>query len=132
MSVKQHISYSEAFKRQVVEQIETGKFRCADHARRAYGVRGTGTIGRWLRKYGSGQHTPKRIKIMNLDEVDETKELKKRVRALESALADAQMRYLLSESHLEIACKRMDTDADTFKKKHATNLFGRPGGKAQP
>lgn len=132
MSTKQHITYSEAFKRQVVEQIESGKFRCAEHARSTYGIGGKATVGLWLRQYGSGKHNPKRIKIMNLEEVDETKALKKRVRALEGALADAQMRYLLSESHLEIACKRMDIDAETFKKKHATNLFGKPRGKAHP
>lgn len=132
MSNSKHITYSEAFKRQVVEQLESGKFQCAAHAMRAYGIRGTATVGSWLRRYGSGKCNPKRIKIMSLNEIDETKELKKRVRALESALADAQMRSLLNEAHLEIACERMKTDMETFKKKHATTLFGAAHRKDRP
>lgn len=130
MKIHKHIRYSEAFKRQVVEQVESGKFRNAFHAMRSLGIRGTDTVNRWLHRYGTGKCVPKRIKIMSLNEIDEAKELKKRVRALERALADAQMRSLLSESYLEIACERMDTEPEQFKKKHATTLSGPPRKKA--
>jgi transposase-like protein len=116
MKNHKYIRYSEAFKRQVVEQIESGKFHNAWHARRSLGIRGTTTVIRWLRQYGTDKCIPKCIKIMSLKEIDETKELKKRVRSLESALADAQMRSLLSDSYLKIACERMDTDPEQFKK----------------
>lgn len=129
MSINKHITYSEGFKRQVVDQIESGKFRTIAEAKRAYGIRGAMTLNDWLERYGRGKCLPKRIKIMSLNEIDEAKELKKRVRALESALADAQMRSLLNESYLEIACERMDTDAEQFKKKHATKLSGLPRRK---
>lgn len=118
-----HITYSEAFKRQVVEQIETGKFVNASQAARCYGIRGAETIRRWQTRYGREEYLPKHIKVMSLNEIDETKEMKKRIRALETALADAQMRSLLNESFLNIACKRMDTDPEAFKKKHATTLY---------
>lgn len=124
------IRYSEAFKRQVVEHVESGKFRNAWHATRSLGIRGTNTVIRWLRQYGTDKCIPKRTLIMSLNEIDEAKELKKRVRALEHALADAQMRSLLCESYLEIACERMDTDPEQFKKKHATSLSGPPRKKA--
>lgn len=126
------IRYSEAFKRQVVEQIQSGKYSSIKQARRAYGIRGAMTINRWLERYGNKDLLPKQIKIMSRNEIDETKELKKRVRALESALADAQMRSLLNEAHLEIACERMQTDIETFKKKHATTLFGSAHRKDHP
>src|SRR5690554_3214782 len=100
MERKQVIRYGEAFKRQVVEQIETGKFRDIADANRTYGIRGATTVRNWLKRYGTGKSLPKLIKIMSLSEMDETNELKKRVRALESALADAQMRNLLNESYL--------------------------------
>ncbi len=129
MKIHKHVTYSEAFKRQVVDQIESGKFRNAYHARVSLGIPGMATVHRWLRRYGSDEYIPKRIKIMSLEEVDETKELKKRVRALETALADAQMRSLLSDSYLEIACNRMETDPEQFKKKHATTLSGPPRKK---
>jgi len=116
--MKQHkiIRYSEAFKRQVVEQIQSGKYHNIAQARRAYGIRGALTVNSWLERYGNKDLLPKQIKIMSLNEIDEAKELKKRVRALETALADAQMRSLLNEAHLEIACERMKTDVETFKK----------------
>lgn len=126
MARNQVIRYGEAFKRQVVEQIETGKLRNIADANRTYGIRGAVTVKNWLKRYGSGKCFPKQIKIMSLNEIDENKELKKRVRALESALADTQMRNLLNESYLEIACERMDTDAEAFKKKHATRLSKAP------
>lgn len=129
MKTYENIRYSEAFKRQVVEQIESGKFRSLSEASRTYGISGITSIRKWLKTYGSEKCIPKQIKIMSLKERDETKELKKRVRALESALANAQMHNLLNESFLEIACERMDTDAESFKKKHATTLSGEPRRK---
>lgn len=81
-------------------------------------------MGKWLRKYGSSNALPKRVKIMSRDEIDETQQLKKRVRELERALADSHMRGLLKESYFEIACERMGIDPDEFKKKHATSLSG--------
>ena len=44
--MKGTVRYSEAFKRQVVEQIGRGQYRSAEHARRAYGIRGAMTV--WL------------------------------------------------------------------------------------
>jgi transposase-like protein len=110
MKNRKIIRYSEAFKRQVVDQVESGKFRNAFHATRSLGISGKATVSRWLRQYGTDKCIPKRIVIMSLNEIDEAKELKKRVHALEHALADAQMRSLLSDSYLKIACERMDTD----------------------
>jgi transposase len=62
MKTKQNIRYSEAFKHQVVEQIESGKFRNIAEANRAYGIKGAITVRRWLEAYGSGQCLPKLIK----------------------------------------------------------------------
>jgi transposase-like protein len=132
MKLKKYIRYSEAFKQQVVEQIEAGKFRNIAGVNQAYGIRGSSTVIRWIKQYGSDKSLPQHIKIMSLNEIDETRELKKRVRELERALAETQMRNLLSESFLDIACERMNTDAAQFKKKHATQLSGLPGKKDRP
>ena len=37
------LKYSEAFKQQVVEEIEEGRFSSANEAARAYGIRGIST-----------------------------------------------------------------------------------------
>ena len=86
MKLKKHIRYSEAFKQQVVEQIEAGKFRNMAGVNQAYGIRGSSTVIRWIKQYGSDKSLPQQIKIMSLNEIDEARELKKRVRELERAL----------------------------------------------
>ena len=48
------VKYSEAFKQQVIEEIERGRFSSAYEAAEAYGVRGKGTIERWLGASGRG------------------------------------------------------------------------------
>ena len=119
---RQVIRYSEAFKRQVVQGIEGGKHESIEHARRVYGIGGTMTIWRWARKYGREDLLPKIVRVETLDERDELKEARKRVRELEAAVADAHLDYCLEKAYLRVACDRMGTDPDSFKKKHALTL----------
>lgn len=116
------IQYSEAFKRQVVEQIWRGKYRSVAHAQRAYGIRGATTIAKWVKKYGPEEIQLRRIRIETMKETDELKAARKRIRELEAALADAHMDNCLEHAFLEIACERMDTPVEEFKKKHALTL----------
>jgi len=130
MQTRTYIRYSEAFKRQVVSEIEAGKHRGASAAARAYGIKGSETVPLWLRRYGRPDAVPKKIHISTMAEEDENKALKQRVRELEKALADAYMKGLLEESYLEIACRQMGVDVDQFKKKHVTKLSQKPPGRA--
>jgi transposase-like protein len=120
MKANQATRYSEAFKQQVISELASGKFSGPYAAARAYGIRGTATVGGWLRKYGRGDLAPRRLVISTMNERDETKELQKRVRDLEKALADTHMKELLGEAYLEIACKRLGLEVEAFKKKAAT------------
>ena len=114
--------YSEAFKRQVVEEIASGKFSSAYKAEQAYGIRGKTTVTQWIRKYGRDDLLPKRIRIETMEEIDQLKEARKRIRELEAALADAHIDHCLEHAFLEIACERMETGIDDFKKKNALTL----------
>ena len=114
--------YSESFKRQVVDEIDRGKFLSPYKAQKAYDIRGNGTIERWIRKYGREDLLPKRIRIETMQEVDRLKEARKRIKELEAALADAHIDNCLEHAFLEIACERMETDLDDFKKKDALTL----------
>ncbi len=116
------IRYSEAFKRQVVGELERGKFRSISEASRAYNVRGAETIQKWIRRYGNENILPKKVKIETMKERDELKEAKKRIRELEAALADAHIDHALSDAYVQIACERMGEDPETFKKKHGITL----------
>ncbi len=50
--VKTVIRYSEAFKKQVVDEIDRGKFTSPYAAQKAYGIHGQMTVTKWIRKYG--------------------------------------------------------------------------------
>ena len=87
-----------------------------------YGVRGCGTVERWLRKYGNGSRG-KIIRVETPKEIDQLKQLKERVRRLETALADANIDLALERAYTQIACERAGIkDVAEFKKKH-------PGGQ---
>lgn len=114
--------YSEAFKRQVVDEIERGKYTSPFKARKAYKIPGSGTVERWVRKYGREDLLPKIIRVESLKERDEIKESRKRIKDLEVALADAHIDCCLGNAFLEIACERMGTNMEDFKKKNALTL----------
>jgi transposase len=111
------IEYSEAFKRQVVGELERGKFGSLDAARRAYGIGGATTVTRWVRRYGHEDLLPKRVRIQTLKERDELKEARKRIRELEAAVADAHIDHCLEKAYFHVACDRMGVDPEDFKKR---------------
>jgi len=60
---KEFITYSEAFKMQVVEEIRQGKYASMLQAQKAYGIRGMNTIRDWIKKYGKEELLPKRVRV---------------------------------------------------------------------
>lgn len=113
------IRYSEAFKLQVLRELEEGRFETRGAAYRAYGIRGNGTIERWAVKYGKNHLTGKVIRVETPKEINEMKTLRKRVRDLEKALANERLDHMLDEAYLQIACRTAGiNDVDGFKKKH--------------
>ncbi len=94
--------YSNAFKRHVVDQIESGQLSIAQ-ARRRYNIGGSSTIYRWLNNFGTTQHTCKIMRIQTPDEVDQLKDLQRQKQELESALAQAHLKILALESTLKVA-----------------------------
>ena len=118
------VSYSEAFKMRVVEEIGQGRFATISQAQKAYGICGMNTIQQWVKKYGRPELLPKRVRVETMDEIDELKEAKKRIRDLEKALSDAHMNYCLERAFLEIACEEMGTSRDELKKNNAIRLAG--------
>lgn len=122
MKEKKTIRYSEAFKLNVVWEIETGKYSGPYAAMQAYRIGGGNTVHRWLRQYGRSDLLRRQVTISTMEEHDEKKALRKRVRELEKALADTHMKGLLEEAYLQIACERLGLDPSEFKKKAATKL----------
>lgn len=112
------LQYSEAFKRKVVSEMESGKFRTQAEAREAYDIRGSMTISKWLRKYGKTHLLPKVIRVETREERDQIKALKKQVKDLEKALAKMTVKSVINEAYFEIACENSGTDdVEGMKKK---------------
>ena len=102
---------------EVVRELET-ELAPAEHVRRKYGV-GVGTIQEWLGKYGNGTRG-KIIRVETPKEINELKQLKERIRRLETALADANVDLVLERAYTHLACQRAGiTDVAEFKKKAA-------------
>ena len=116
------VRYSEAFKRQLVLELERGKYRSLHRACQAYGIASTSTLSRWVRCYGREDILPKNVRIETLKERDELKEARKRIRDLEAAVADAHIDHCLEKAYFHVACDRMGVDPDDFKKKNVMKL----------
>ena len=120
MSQKPPRRYSEAFKLQVIGELESGKLKSRCEARRKYGILGNATIAKWLKKYGKNHLLPGVLRMEMPNEADRVKELQKEVLRLKHALADAHMDVVLNESWLKIACQEFGgQDFEEFKKKLA-------------
>jgi len=105
-----------------VDELERGKHASIESARRAYSIGGTMTMYGWIRKYGSEDLLPKRVRIETLKEQDELTLARKRIRELEAAVADAHIDHCLEKAYLHVACDRMGVDPEDFKKKNAMTL----------
>ena len=53
------VRYSDAFKRQIVEEIESGRHGSLNGVAQAYGIGGMSTVARWVRQYGREDLLPK-------------------------------------------------------------------------
>ena len=124
-------SYSTAFKRQVIEQLESGRFSSINEAKKHYGIRGDNTIQLWLRKHGRNHLCPKVVRIEMPDEKDQIRELNKQIRQLKEALGHTQAENVINQAFLKIACERMGMDVEDFKKKADSLRSGRPNEQAQ-
>jgi transposase-like protein len=117
------VRYSEAFKLQVVRELEEGKHSSCFAAGEAYGIRGPSTVGRWARRYGREHLTKKVVRVETTGERDELRRLKERVRDLERALGDTTLDLRLEREYVKLACRQAGIDdVEAFKKK----VHGKP------
>ena len=116
--MKAAIRYSEAFKMQVVWEVEQEGLN-ASEIRRKYGIKGGGTVEGWVRRYGSGS-IGRIIRVQKPEEIDERDQMRRRIRALETALADSNLDLALERQYMRLACERAGIrDVTEFKKKAA-------------
>ena len=100
----------------VVQELEGGGLAFGVVARK-YGIKGTATVQRWVRKHGNGTRG-KIIRVEKPEETDQTQKLKERVRVLERTVGSLHVELALERAYTEIACGWAGIeDVAAFKKK---------------
>ena len=113
-------SYSTAFKRKIVLEIEKGEISI-EGARKLYGIGGGDTIQKWMKKFGKNELISKVVKIQMKNELDEMKKLKKEKQELESAFAKSQVENFALRALVRIA--KEDYGIDLKKKSGEKESF---------
>lgn len=121
-----HLRYSVSFKRQVVSELESGRFGSLEQARRHYGIGGSTTVRRWVERLGANRLLPKVVRVEKPDEASRVRQLQQEVRQLKQALGQTQLEKVLAESYLQIACDRLGEEVGSFKKKADTKQSASP------
>lgn len=117
MAGREVFRYSEAFKLQVVSELESGKLGSHAAACRRYGIGGGATIKSWLRRYGKNHLLHKVVRVEKPGERDQVKILQARIRDLERAVADAKVQETLHKAYFEIVCEEFGVlDPGALKK----------------
>lgn len=96
--------FTEALKRHVVREVETGRISQSEACRR-YGILGHSTVLKWCRRYGN--HLPPRTlglrsRIMNEQEI-ELLQLQNEIKALKHELEDARFKNIVLETLVDVA-----------------------------
>lgn len=110
--------YSEAFKKQVVQEYQEG--HSIESLRRRYDIGGKTTVQRWIRQYGSAGFRHEVIVMQRPEEREQAQqreqELEARIAELEQAVAQLALDKLMLETTLEVASEVVGED---LKKKFA-------------
>jgi transposase-like protein len=109
VSIREVRRYSEALKRQVVEEVESGRVTVKE-AMEWYDVPWRRTIDRWRAKYSNERRGTKIVRIVMKDE-------KERIKELEKLVADLNIENRVKGAQLEIWEERYGED---LKKKLST------------
>lgn len=109
--------YSEAFRREVVEEIESGRFASIQAAGVHHGIGGAETIRGWVSRLGKNHLLAKVVRVEKVGEADQVLQLRRQVERLQKALGQTQAENLLNGEYLQMACKQMGEEVESFKKK---------------
>lgn len=102
------IRYSDCFKRKIVDEISSGI--SLPEIRIRYGINGTSTLQRWLKKYGREELLTEVIYVKMRKESDRIKELEEENKRLKIALADATLAHHALEGLIHVANEHYGTD----------------------
>lgn len=106
--IRKHRSYSEDFKKRIVDSFEKGEFS-VPQLEKLFGVRNT-NIYRWVYKYSNFNEKGCRIVEMEDSNQNKLKELAKKVKELEQMVGQKQIAIEYLEKMIELAKTDLNID----------------------
>jgi len=106
--VKKHRSYSEEFKKELVNLFESGKYSVSQ-LDKLYGINSQ-TIYRWIYKFSTFNEKGFRIVEMKKSGSSKLKELEQKVKELERAVGQKQIKIDYLEKMIDIAKEELHYD----------------------
>ena len=100
--------YSQAFRQQVVREYENGA--SVNSLQEKYGIGGTKTIKRWIKKYSRSGYRAELVIIQGVEDQIEFKEMKQRIVELEAALAESVLENRMLKATVEAADEALGMD----------------------
>ena len=120
------IRYSRGFKIKLVREAEE-EANNPHQVGRKYGVKGT-SVMRWVRELGSGKHG-KVIRVERAEEINELARLRRELRTVKEALADAHVALAVEKAYVDLAVEQLGQKPEDWRKKQD----GRPRiGRSKP
>jgi transposase-like protein len=108
------IRYSRGFKIKLVREAEE-EGKNPHQVGRKYGVEGSSMM-RWVRMFGSGKHG-KVIRVEKADEIDELVRLRRELRTVKEALADAHVALAVEKAYVDLAAEQLGHQPEAWRKK---------------
>ena len=125
MKQRKVFRYSEAFKHQVVAEIEIEGASILS-IQKKYGIGGSNTIQSWLIKFGKLHSLPKMIRVETPDEKQRIKSLEEELGKLKDALIDSQIGKVYAQSKFEVLCEQFDISKEEAEKLIKKKLKTKP------
>lgn len=124
MQFKAQVRYSISFQQKVVKEIEEEGVSI-EHIKRRYGIKGGGTVQKWLRNFGKNNLVNKVVRIETMEEKDRIKQLEQEIKKLKTALADS----VLAQKCLEVVIDEANKEYKTDLKKNFGDAASPDSGK---
>lgn len=130
MSDQIYTRYSEAFKLQVVNDIEAGKYGSLWEASQRNGITGSCTIRQWLKKYKKDYLMARKVIVQKPEESSEIQRLKAELSSLRDTVCHLSHKNVMLESTFETVCEMYDLgEAEAVAKKLKSQAFEKPSKK---
>lgn len=100
--------YSQAFKQEVIKEYEAGA--SVVYLNQKYGIGGGNTVKGWVKKYGKQGYRSEVVFIQTVEDQEEIKDLRQRIKDLEAALAQSVLDKRMLETIVAVGSRELGLD----------------------